>query len=189
MVTWNELSIWVAKNDKRVVCYFPPDISTTTIKNQSFLGYSFSDRRDVDIEDRKCSRQASYRFTPWRRGASTCWCREDSRVWRRVQIIAAQASAVSVFMFYICFLIGYTSYMCLSVLFAKFVSQALLLVSVRSHDNRDKTSWNFTKYPFNFLVQYLLSSVQCNGLSNNRPSQSFFHLSNTVHIPSRIPAL
>ena len=36
MVTWNEL--WVAKNDKRVVCYFPPvpSISTTTIKKLEF---------------------------------------------------------------------------------------------------------------------------------------------------------
>ena len=53
------------------------------------------------------------RFTPWRRGASTCWCREDSRVWRRVQFIAAQeASAVSVFMFYtppICALVYFSN--------------------------------------------------------------------------------
>lgn len=147
------------KSSPRMVCYFfptPSGISRIAMKSQSFPGNSSLDRRNVEVKIEEVSGKGSIdlrlgdealRLVDAEKIAEFD---EEYNLELRKKLVGVGTGILCLFFYWLG--LGHTSHLCLSVLFSVFVSQFLSFVPVRFHDYRDKTSLNYARYPFTFLV-------------------------------------
>jgi len=129
------------------------------MKNQSFLGNSSLDRRNVDAKMEDVSGKGSINLRLGDEALRLVDAEKiiefdeeyNSKLCRR--LVRVSTYILHLFSYWLG--LGYTSNLCLGVLFTIFVSHFLVLITVRSHDHRDKTSLNYARYPFIFsCVRY-----------------------------------